>query len=215
MTKNIGDDEQQHRHENNPELLKRLLQQDREAFNQFFKKYYAEIETFVNSRVKKTDEASEITSDAFLKLWKSLPKGHEFNDLSHLIAYLYRIANNLTIDFLKKEKKRANAFLEYIKYEKVDINELGITTWKAVMLQKIREAFMQLSEQEREVLYNVHWQNKSLKEVAEHLGITYENAKKIKRRSETKIGNILKNFLYLFILFETLLLAWKEISHFL
>ncbi|MBE5322149.1 RNA polymerase sigma factor [Pedobacter sp. MR2016-19] len=83
------------------ELLLRVADGDRLAFNLLYKKYLHNLRKFVASISGNTDLADELVQDIFVKIWlnrKNLPLIGSFK------PYLYRCARNLLIDHIRKSK---------------------------------------------------------------------------------------------------------------
>jgi RNA polymerase sigma-70 factor (family 1) len=83
------------------ELLLRVADGDRPAFNLLYKKYLQNLRKFVASISGNTDLADELVQDIFVNIWlnrKNLPAIGSFK------PYLYRCARNLLIDHIRKSK---------------------------------------------------------------------------------------------------------------
>jgi len=83
------------------ELLLRVADGDRPAFNLLYRKYLQNLRKFVASISGNTDLADELVQDIFVKIWlsrKNLPFVGAFK------PYLYRCARNLLIDHIRKSK---------------------------------------------------------------------------------------------------------------
>lgn len=83
------------------ELLLRVADGDRLAFNLLYKKYLHNLRKFVASISGNTDLADELVQDIFVKIWlnrKNLSLIESFK------PYLYRCARNLLIDHIRKSK---------------------------------------------------------------------------------------------------------------
>ncbi|MEH3113862.1 RNA polymerase sigma factor [Pedobacter terrae] len=83
------------------ELLLRVADGDRPAFNLLYRKYLQNLRKFVASISGDTDLADELVQDIFVKIWlnrKNLALIGSFK------PYLYRCARNLLIDHIRKSK---------------------------------------------------------------------------------------------------------------
>lgn len=73
------------------------------AFNQIVRAYQEKVYWHVRKMVYEHDDANDITQDVFVKVWKNLTK---FNQNSSLYTWIYRIATNECLNFLKKKKRK-------------------------------------------------------------------------------------------------------------
>lgn len=86
------------------DLLSRIASGDEEAFSQFFYHYGAIINAVIIKIVKDENATEDIVSEVFLKLWimrASLP------GLENPSGWLYRMATNLSINHLRRNKQEA------------------------------------------------------------------------------------------------------------
>src|SRR4051812_826749 len=80
----------------------RAAQQDPAAFEALYKKYYSPVYLFVLKRIESNDEASDITSQVFLKALINLGK---YRDMGvPFSAWLLRIARNILYDQYNAKK---------------------------------------------------------------------------------------------------------------
>ena len=91
-------------------LVHRAQQGDREAFAQLYENHFDKIYRYVALRIGNKTEAEDMTQQVFLNAlrsissfkWKGVP----------ISAWLFRIAHNLVVDYLRKGKKRATILLD-------------------------------------------------------------------------------------------------------
>ncbi len=86
-------------------LFRIRAKQDAEAFGKLYDAYVQRIYRFVYFKVASTEEAQDLTSETFLKLWDYLQSG---KSVSHLGALTYRIARNLVIDHHRSRQETAS-----------------------------------------------------------------------------------------------------------
>lgn len=78
------------------------------AFEKIFTFYFFKVNTFINSYIKEAIEAEEIAEEIFMELWNN----HEnIKPDKSFDSYLFTIAKNKAINFLKK-KHRIQLFFE-------------------------------------------------------------------------------------------------------
>ena len=74
---------------------------DKKEFSEFYNKNIDKVFRFIYLRVDTTETAQDLTSLAFLKLWK-----RQDSEISNPTAFLYRIARNQIIDFYRSKSKK-------------------------------------------------------------------------------------------------------------
>lgn len=85
-------------------LLLRLKKKDPEAFSQIYDLYITPIYRFIYFKVSSRQDAEDLTSEVFLKIWQYITETEE--EIENLRALLYRSARNLVIDFYRRNAKR-------------------------------------------------------------------------------------------------------------
>lgn len=145
-------------------LLYKIRKGDTESFAQIFDFYNEKIYRFVYLKVATAQDAEDLTSETFLKVWQYVKEGKKVGSLQ---AFIYQVARNLVIDFYRKK----GAPVESIDDEEITIadrSDLSLEekmTLKADMA-KIEEALRKLKDAYREVIV-LHYLNElSLVEVA-------------------------------------------------
>jgi len=74
----------------------------RKKFGKIYDKYVEKIYRFIFIKVSSKEVAEDLTSETFIRTWKSFEKGHEIKNPN---AFIYRIAKNLTVDFYREKAK--------------------------------------------------------------------------------------------------------------
>lgn len=92
------------------EIFFRLKESDREAFMEAYDKYTDDIYRFVFFKVGSQEEAEDLTSQVFLKVWNYIQTS-SIKDYKTLKAFLYRVARNLVIDHYRKNSNKKDLSL--------------------------------------------------------------------------------------------------------
>jgi RNA polymerase sigma-70 factor, ECF subfamily len=74
---------------------------DEKALEVLIKRYLIPIYNFANRRVGNSSIAEDITQEVFIKAWKNIKK---FDQKKSFRAWIFKIAQNATIDFLRKRR---------------------------------------------------------------------------------------------------------------
>jgi RNA polymerase sigma-70 factor (ECF subfamily) len=80
-------------------LVQETLRSDPETFALLVERYQVRIVRFLAHRTGNLDDARELAQEAFLRAYVAL---ESFDDARKFSTWLYRIAMNLSIDFLRK-----------------------------------------------------------------------------------------------------------------
>lgn len=91
-------------------LVRRTQQRDQEAFGQLYEANFNKIYRYVVLRIGNEMEAEDVTQQVFLNALRSISsfrwKGVPFS------AWLFRIAHNQVVDYLRKKTRQATESLE-------------------------------------------------------------------------------------------------------
>ncbi|MCD4771992.1 MAG: RNA polymerase sigma factor, partial [Bacteroidales bacterium] len=86
------------------EIINRLIKQDETAFREFVEKHQQLVINTCNGFVHNSDDANDIAQEVFIEIFKSL---NSFRKESKLSTWLYRIAVNKSLNFIRKNKKHS------------------------------------------------------------------------------------------------------------
>jgi RNA polymerase sigma-70 factor (ECF subfamily) len=90
-------------------LIARAAEGDRDAFGQLYERYVVRVFRHVYVLMGDPKAAEDLTADTFLKALEAMPR-YEVRGIPYL-AWLLRIAHNLTINHKKSAKNRGHAQL--------------------------------------------------------------------------------------------------------
>ena len=84
-------------------LVRKAAKGNPDAFEQLLLKYQTPVYHLAMRMTGNPDDAADMTQETFLKAWKSLDT-FQFN--SSFSSWLFRLASNTCLDFLRSAKKR-------------------------------------------------------------------------------------------------------------
>lgn len=144
------------------------------------------------------EDAEELTQTAFLKAWRGLP---QFQQNSSFFTWLYRLANNACIDFLR-HKTRQHIILHTISldshdpYKPPQIEDPQDTPEEHVLRrdrqQEIAQALNKLSYEHREILMQREIDGLSYQEIADLQSLELGTVKSRIARARLSLRQILK-----------------------
>ncbi len=95
------------------EIVQRLVDGDRHAFEIIFRHYHRPIYQFIRQQVSVKEDCEELLQDVFAWLWQN----REQALVTSLKAYLFTAANHRVIDYFRKAKTRRHFEEEYHVFE--------------------------------------------------------------------------------------------------
>jgi len=97
-------------------LIRRTQQGETEAFSPIVAKYHPRLYTHIHRRVKDSEVAKDLTQEGWLKAVRGI---NTFRGTSALSSWLYRIAENVCIDYFRKQKHRETDALHLIDEHRI------------------------------------------------------------------------------------------------
>jgi len=131
-----------------------------------YEQYYDSIVRYIFIRINDQSEAENLGGDVFLKALQSLDsfKGRT----EQMRAWLFRIAHNLVVDYLRKMSKRKTVSLSNVEVrDKVSTEE---TVETKLEMERLSNALKQLTPAQREVIGLRFFAGLSSDEVSKILG---------------------------------------------
>lgn len=132
-----------------------------------------------------TDDQQDLFQEIVCQLWKAYDS---FRNESQFSTWMYRVAINTSIVFLKKEKRKVD------KYELSSTNirdEESDSDLKEAQLNHFYKAVQQLDKIDKAIIF-YQLEGLSHKETAENLGISEVNARVKLNRAKEKLKEIIK-----------------------
>ena len=167
------------------------------AFNLLIRKYQKSIYQHIRRIVIDHDDANDVTQNVFIKVWKGL---ENFRAESKLFTWLYRIATNESLTFLKQ--KRTRFFIPmvdaYLSGRQVE-NQLASSLQDDIYFSgdeiqlKLQKAILKLPKKQRLVFNMKYYDGMKYKEIAEILGTSVGALKASYHHAVKKIENSITN----------------------
>ncbi len=123
------------------------------AFNLIMRKYQQNIYWHVRRLLIDHDDSNDVVQNVFLKVWENLD---DFRGDAKMYTWLYRIATNEALSFLKKKQKRF--FVPLVDVEESLANKLESDQYfKGDEIQKkLQKAILKLPEKQR-IIFNLRY----------------------------------------------------------
>ena len=157
-------------------LVNRARKGDLDAYDQLVQRYQERIYATIYHMTSNHEDANDLAQEAFIKGFQALKS---FKGGSSFYTWVYRIAVNKTINFLKQRKNRSQMSLNDLDFnaehdpdlvalisDKTPRREAGLTE----LQEKLNEAMQKLSEPHRLVVTLHDVQGLSHEEIATIMG---------------------------------------------
>jgi RNA polymerase sigma-70 factor (ECF subfamily) len=155
------------------ELVRDARRGNLKAYDELVKRYQERIYATLYHMTSNHEDANDLAQESFIKAFQALKS---FKGGSSFYTWLYRIAVNKTINFLKQRKNRTHMSLDNLDFnaehdpdlmalisEQTPRRAAGLTE----LQEKLNEALMKLSESHRLVVVMHDVQGLSHEEIAE------------------------------------------------
>ena len=137
------------------------------AFNLIIKKYQKKLYSIIRRMVISHDDTDDVLQNTFIKMWHHLDG---FKEDSQLYTWLYRIATNESLTFLKK--KRTKFFIPMVDVEyKLSQSLESDQYFKGDEIQlRLQKAILKLPEKQRLVFNMKYFEEMKYEDISEILG---------------------------------------------
>ncbi|MEM1059135.1 MAG: sigma-70 family RNA polymerase sigma factor [Verrucomicrobiota bacterium] len=151
---------------------------DPSAYDELVRRYQKRVYSVIYNMTSNHADTNDLMMETFAKAYKGI---HGFKRGARFYTWLYRIAVNQTINFLKRNKNRSNLSLDNEDENLQNRSELIDTSVQAdaerqnelqELQKKLNQSLMRLSEQHRAVVTLADVQGLSHEEISKILGVS-------------------------------------------
>jgi RNA polymerase sigma-70 factor, ECF subfamily len=155
-------------------LFFRMKKKDKDAFIEAYDLYADDIYRFIYFKIGKVEEAKDLTSAVFLKVW-NYAQSRGLDESKSLRAFIYKTARNLIIDHyrsLRETESRLEDIKETEKILKDEKQNLLKQAENISDINLIKEGLNKLKDEYREIILMRFIDELSFSEIAEVTGKT-------------------------------------------
>ena len=161
----------------------------REAFSTLVREYQQRIYSIVRKMVISHDDADDIVQEVFVKVWHNV---ENFKGDSSLFTWVYRIAVNESLMFLRKRRRQ-----QWFGSDITEELENALISDKYVdadeIQQKLQKAILRLPDKQRLVFNLKYFEDLSYEEIAEITETTVGSLKASFHHATKKIEEFLQD----------------------
>ena len=178
------------------DIINKILAGDKAAYEELVLANQNNVYNLALKLTKNAEDASDISQEVFLKAYLQL---ENFRQESRFSVWLYRMAYNLCIDFLRKKTKSSTISLTYADEDNeavaIEIPDLRELPEDVLLTKESRETIYQsideLGDSHREILIMRQLTAMSYGEIADTLNISEGTVKSRLARARANLVSIL------------------------
>lgn len=175
------------------ELIQRIQLGERDAFREFVEKHKKPLYGISYRLTGNHHDADDLSQVVFIKFFKSVAF---YRQESSVVSWLYKIAVNSYID---KKRKKINHIIMTIENDNQDIPDESPTAHNTVdssleshfIKKHLDEAMKQLSPREKTAFILRHYEDHSIREIAEIIETSEGTVKSLLFRGVKKLQQVL------------------------
>lgn len=157
-------------------LIERALQGDEQAYAEILKRYRGHLYSLIYKMVRNREEAEDLVQEAFIKAFRALGS---FNENFAFSTWLYKIAVNNCIDYLRKKRLQTYSYDKPVSVKDSEVKrqyaDPGLTPEKQLLSEEksriINQAIDSLPPKYRTVIILRHREEMAYEDIAQQLNL--------------------------------------------
>jgi len=137
--------------------------------------------------------------ELFIELWNNR---ETIGNTDAIKPYLFTSLRRKILKTVKKERLSTDTEMSEVHFEAtLDIESLLVASEEdESRQQRLKEAFAQLSDRQREVLYLKYYADTSYEDIATQMDMNYQSARNLVHRAISKLAKVMKLLIILFLI---------------
>lgn len=176
-------------------LINSILAGNKAAFHFITDEWYDVMLYYIKSIVKNKETAEDLTNELFVKIYDNL---HLFKPNHVFSAWIYKIATNMSIDYLRKQKLQPDMQHQIEDHDQFKPDLLVHNTPETDLINKqnyatLRDAIIKLKPKYRTIIQLRYYEELSYEEIAKRLSMPIGTVKAYIHRAKSKLAQIIIN----------------------
>ena len=159
------------------------------AFNLLVRKYQQKLYWHIRRIVIDHDDANDVIQNTFIKVWKGL---NGFREAAQLYTWLYRIATNEALTFIKQKKVSLFVSFDDVSHELSNTLESDAHFNADKIQLKLQQAILTLPEKQRIIFNMRYYDEMTYEEISAVLETTVGGLKASYHHAVKKIESFFK-----------------------
>ncbi|MDY6800528.1 MAG: RNA polymerase sigma factor [Bacteroidota bacterium] len=180
-------------------LIEKIISGDENAFKQFVEKYHQMVLNICNNILHDFNDSMDVSQEVFIKIYESID---QFRGDSKITTWLYRIAVNKSLNFLRSRKKnRWFASLDLLfgdEKKQIDPEDDALLPDEDMEMDEnkkvLHNALKKLPEKQNTAIALSHFENLSYKEISEIMQINVSEVGVLINRGKKKLQKIIIDY---------------------
>jgi RNA polymerase sigma-70 factor (ECF subfamily) len=174
------------------QLIDLYLKGEEHSLEILIDRYAGHIFNFIRQYINNSDQAEDLTQDTFVKVWRNIRK---FDIKKSFRVWLFQIARNTTIDFLRK--KKSILFSELVKDDGTEFDAVDESLNPEEILEKkssedvVAAALEKISDKYRSVISLYYREGFNFREISEIMDQPLDTIKSRHRRALRQLKKFL------------------------
>jgi len=169
------------------ELLARVGEGDREAFETLYRRYVRPLFGLALRRLGDRGQAEDAVQEAFAAIWRSASTYRPERGAAG--GWLYTVARNAIVDRLRRNGPNTDAELPELASAEPGPSQQAEDSYVS---WRVHRALEELQPREREVIELAYWSGMSQSEVAQYLGLPLGTVKTRTRSGLARLATLLE-----------------------
>jgi RNA polymerase sigma-70 factor (ECF subfamily) len=173
----------------NNELIERVQNDEKEAFDELYRKYHSAIYYNILKLTRDAIVSEDIVQEVFITLWE---KRHDLNIEQGISGWLFVVSYNRSISYLKRKLKESLA--RTALQQNIENTTDAENSFTSTQMSILEKAIEQLSPQKRRVFELCKLQRKTYAEAADELQISKHTVKEYLSGAVISIKNYVQQY---------------------
>lgn len=177
------------------DLVKIIIEQNPEAYKILFKRYEKSLYIYIFHMVRNKEEVEDLLQNVFSKTFKSLKR---FDIERKFSSWIYRIAHNEAVNFIKRKSKRKLVSWEDVSTskDKLDISvedkDVSEILMQKEVSKEIDDALKEIPEKYRKILAMRYFEEYSYEKIGKILGKPVNTVGTLINRAKKKLFEVIR-----------------------
>lgn len=174
------------------DIIQSIINQDERSLHILYQKYHPQIFGFIFKKIPQKHIAEEITQDIFIQFLEGL---RDFRFECSIKTFLYAIARNKTIDYMRKKRIKQVLFshLPSFVVEGLSCVVMNDELERKELQEKLEVTMNELPHDYRLILRLKYIENKSVQEISKKLVKTFKSTESLLYRARKAFIKLYNN----------------------